>query len=86
MTKEDYRNAYTKKMDELIAKWEKNPDYDGTQATLEMEDVANVKEIVGYYIYWYEEYALIQWKENVEGKNLKQRDIEVTRILEELFK
>ena len=85
LTKEEYANIYKKRINELVNKWKDDPDYDGTQATEEFEDTCTVDEIVGFYIANEKDRALIQWKENIDGLDLKKKDIKVTEILERLY-
>lgn len=85
MTKEEYANIYKTRINELVKKYENDPDYDGTQVTYEFEDNATVDQIVGFYIVCEGDRALIQWRENIDGLDLTEKDIAVTKILEELY-
>jgi len=85
VTKEEYVNIYKTRINELVKKYENDPDYDGTQATYEFEDTATVDQIVGFYILCEGDRALIQWRENIDGLDLTEKDISVTKILEELY-
>ena len=85
MTKEEYVNIYKTRINELVKKYKNDPDYDGTQATYEFEDTAIVDQIVGFYILCEGDRALIQWRENIDGLDLTEKDIAVTKILEELY-
>ena len=85
MTKQEYADIYINTMNELVDKWKDDPNYDGTQATYEFDEIANAPEIVGYYVYNEKENALKQWLTNTEGIEMTEQDKEVTRILEELY-
>lgn len=85
MTKQQYADLYTKKMNELVSKWKDDPNYDGTQATYEFEEVANTEEVVGYYVFNEGDNALKQWLQNIEGIELTDQDKKVTEILKELY-
>lgn len=55
-------------------------------ATEIFEELANAEQVVGYYICFYNEYALKTWLMNIVGFDLTEQDKEVTRLLEELDK
>ena len=86
MEKEDYKQIYLKRINQLVDKWKDDPDYDGTQATYEFDNTCTVEEIVGFYVTEEKERALVQWKENIDGLDLTEKDMAVTKILEELYK
>lgn len=57
----------------------------GAVATEMFEERANTDEVVGYYIANHGEYALKDWKDNIEGLKLSEQDKEVDRILKHLY-
>ncbi|MBR3646425.1 MAG: hypothetical protein IKN54_08395 [Lachnospiraceae bacterium] len=48
-------------------------------------DTANTEEVVGYYMTYYSDTYLSQWKENINGKELTEQDKKVSDILQNLY-
>lgn len=83
------KEYYTKKFEEYC-EWEKAEylNAGGEEHRFEhLYEYINEEEIVGYYIEMYGDDALKTWEENLQYVDeLTESDIEVTRILEELYK
>lgn len=84
-TKKEYAKIYETRMNELVNKWKNIEGYDGTQATEEFEENPTIDEIVGYYIVCEEDRAFKQWRENICGIDLSQKDKEIDKILSQLY-
>ena len=86
MSKEFYIEAYNKKWDECLKEAEKENSKDVSEsATYIFEETANAKEVVGYYLVYHGDDALKDWKSNTDGIKMNEQDLEVDRILTELF-
>ena len=86
MSKEFYIEAYSKKWDECLKEAERKNAKDVSEAaTYIFEETANANEIVGYYLVYDRENALKDWKSNTDGINMSEQDLEVDRILTQLF-
>lgn len=86
MSKEFYIEAYNKKWDECLREAEKENTKDVSEAaTYIFEETANANEVVGYYLVYHRENALKDWKSNTNGINMSEQDLEVDRILTQLF-
>jgi hypothetical protein len=84
-SKEYYAELYNNRMTELVEQFKDEPGYDGTQATYEFDETCNAEQIVGFYVVNEGDNALNQWLENIEGIDLTEQDLEVTRILKGLY-
>lgn len=87
MDRNYYIEAYNRRWNECLeeAKRENAKDI-GESATFVFEDICNAEEVVGYYLVYHGENALKDWKTNTEGIQMSVQDLEVDRILTELFK
>ena len=79
-----FKDKYAKKEEKNTA-WQENVVYDPFSAQERFDEECNAEEIVGYYIYYYEDDALKTWRENIEGRVITDEIREVTRILEYLY-
>lgn len=89
MDKNYYLNKYNKKMEKChkVALEEKESGCDMDiefLATHEFEETADVEEIVGYYLAYYEDNALSVWLKNIIGLPLTKRDNAIEQILRSL--
>lgn len=90
--KEYYIDIFNKKWDSSLNEADKNIKENGGSsnilsyiATEIFEETANAEEIVGYYIMYHKDSALRDWTDNIQGLHLTEQDIEVNRILMELY-
>ena len=78
-----YHNKWNESYNEAVEKGSEDPDYD---ASMIFDEGCTPEEVVGYYLYFYEDYALRQWRDNTDGMELGEHSKEVDRILTELDK
>lgn len=79
--KEYYIAQYNNKWNECLS--ESNSDVD--EAMDAFNECANDEEVVGYYIVYHQEDALRDWKDNTDGKQMTEQDLEVDKMLKQLF-
>lgn len=85
-TKEQYKRDYEIRMEILYNSFvDEGYDDPGYMATIEFDETANTDEVVGYYICNEGDNALKTWFENIEGIEMSEQDLEVSRILRELY-
>ena len=87
MDRNYYIEAYNRRWNECLeeAKRENAKDI-SESATYIFEESCNAKEVVGYYLINHGEDSLNDWKSNTNGIKMSSQDLEVDRILTELFK
>ena len=79
LTKEEYINIFKTKADKIVS--------ESTEGQSFIPQITEVDEIVGYYLDNYGDDALSVWSNNISKvPSLSKRDIEVTKILEYIFK
>ncbi|MBQ4523409.1 MAG: hypothetical protein IJA10_10750 [Lachnospiraceae bacterium] len=87
MGKNYYIEVYNKKWDECLEEAKKENAKDiGETTTYIFEESCNAEEVVGYYLVYHGEDALKDWRTNTEGIKMSVQDLEVDKILTELFK
>lgn len=85
-TADEYKFDYEEKMRHLIEYFTARGDCDpGYAASIEFDETATVEEVVGYYISVEGDNALNQWRDNIAGTQLSEKDAEVTAILAALY-
>ena len=87
MDRNYYTEIYINRWEECLEEARKENAQDvGEIATYIFEESCNAEEVVGYYLVNHGEDALKDWKENTDGIKMNNQDLEVDRILTELFK
>lgn len=76
-----YKNKWNKCYTEALENGSNDPDYD---ASIIFDEGCSPEEVVGYYLYYYEEEALRQWRGNIEGLELNKNDRKIDEILASL--
>ena len=76
-----YQNKWKESYNEAVENGSDDPGYD---ASMIFEEGCTPEEVVGYYLYYYEDEALRQWKGNIDGIELDEHSKEVDRILKAL--
>lgn len=86
MDRNYYTEAYINKWEECLeeAKQENAKDI-SEAATYIFEESCNAEEVVGYYLVIHGEDAFKDWKSNTNGIKMSSQDMEVDRILAQLF-
>lgn len=85
-TAEEYKRNYEEKIKSMVEYYTERGDSDPYySASMEFDETATAEDVVGYYLSVEGDNALNQWRENIAGTQLSEKDAEITALLAALY-